>query len=199
MFTGIIEEQGSLKEIAETTDKFEIAIYSKVINEDMSIGDSISINGICLTVTKFSENSFTVDVMPETVNKTALKDLSKGDLINLERAVKVNSRLGGHIVSGHIDGVGEIIAIESDKNAVWYQVKADSDLLKYVIYKGSIAMDGISLTVAGVDEDTFSVSIIPHTQDVTNFSSKKVGDFVNLEADIISKHVEKLLKSKENA
>lgn len=199
MFTGIIEEQGSLKEIAETTDKFEIAIYSKVINEDMSIGDSISINGICLTVTKFSENSFTVDVMPETLNKTALKDLSKGDLINLERAVKVNSRLGGHIVSGHIDGVGEIIAIESDKNAVWYQVKADSDLLKYVIYKGSIAMDGISLTVAGVDEDTFSVSIIPHTQDVTNFSSKKVGDFVNLEADIISKHVEKLLKSKENA
>ena len=195
MFTGIIEEQGRLKEIAETTDKFEIAIYSKVINEDMSIGDSISINGICLTVTKFSENSFTVDVMPETLNKTALKDLSKGDLINLERAVKVNSRLGGHIVSGHIDGVGEIIAIESDKNAVWYQVKADSDLLKYVIYKGSIAMDGISLTVAGVDEDTFSVSIIPHTQDVTNFSSKKVGDFVNLEADIISKHVEKLLKS----
>lgn len=198
MFTGIIEEQGTVKDMTESPENFELTIYSKGINTDMAIGDSISINGICLTVTNFSTDSFSVDFMPETLNKTSLKYLEVGDEVNLERALKADSRIGGHIVSGHIDGVGEILKIEADQNATWYQIKPQKELLKYIIYKGSIAVDGISLTIASVDEETFSVSIIPHTQAVTNLSDKKVGDIINLEADVLGKHVEKLLQVKEN-
>lgn len=198
MFTGIIEEQGTVKDMTESPENFELTIHSKKINTDMAIGDSISINGICLTVTRFSTDSFSVDFMPETLNKTSLKYLDVGDEVNLERALKADSRLGGHIVSGHIDGTGEIFKIEADQNASWYQIKPQKELLKYIIYKGSIAVDGISLTIASVDEETFSVSIIPHTQAVTNLSDKKVGDIINLEADILGKHVEKLLQVKEN-
>ena len=188
MFTGIIEEVGRLKSL----DGGRIEISCEKILSDIKIGDSISTNGICLTVVDYGENYFAADVMPETFRKTSLADKN----FNLERALKVGDRLGGHIVSGHIDGVGKILSIRAEGNALLIDVTAESSLLKQIAPKGSVALDGISLTVVDVGAENFSVSMIPHTREVTNFKFKRVGSPVNIETDILAKYVERLINFK---
>ena len=188
MFTGIIEEVGALKRLAGG----EIAIRAKKVLEDVALGDSIAVNGICLTVTHFDAAHFTADVMPETVRRTSLAELKRGSRVNLERALTLRSRLGGHIVSGHIDGVGTIAAMREEGNAILLTVRAGADILRYIVEKGSVALDGISLTVARVGTSDFTVSLIPHTRTVTNLGAKRVGSPLNIETDILGKYVEKL-------
>ena len=188
MFTGIIEEVGRLKNLSGG----RIEIFCEKVLEDVKIGDSISVNGICLTVVDFGENFFAADVMPETFRKTSLADKN----FNLERAVKVGDRLGGHIVSGHIDGVGKILSIRAEGNALLIDVAAENFLLKQIASKGSVALDGISLTVVNAGSENFSVSMIPHTRAVTNFKDKRAGSFVNIETDVLAKYVERLLNFK---
>ena len=192
MFTGIVEEIGTVKKIARG-QKAYLEIQADRIFSDIHIGDSIAVNGVCLTVTGFSGKVFTADVMNETFSRSSLGSLKAGSHVNLERAMSANGRFGGHIVSGHIDGTGKIINIKKDGNAVWYKISASENIIKYTVEKGSIAIDGISLTVARVEKDNFSVSIIPHTSEETILSEKKVGDTVNLENDIIGKYVERFL------
>ena len=191
MFTGIIEEKGILKKIQTLEAGKQLRIAGSLVLEDIKLGDSIAVNGICLTVTAYDDQSFTVDVMQETLATTSLKQLGLGSSVNLERAMLMNGRFGGHIVSGHIDGTGRIISIKKEGIAVWYTIEADLEIMKYIIYKGSITVDGISLTVARVTESNFSVSIIPHTARHTNLSDRKVKDIVNLENDIVGKYIEK--------
>lgn len=193
MFTGIVEEVGTIKEIKKGSKSAILTIKGDVVTKDSKLGDSIAVNGVCLTVTSLSGNIFTADVMAETMRRTSLGDLSAGSKVNLERAMAANGRFGGHIVSGHIDGIGTIQNFLREDNAVWVTIGAESKILKYIIEKGSIAIDGISLTVAYVDESCFKVSIIPHTASETTLLAKKVGDVVNLENDVVGKYVEKLL------
>ena len=193
MFTGIIEEVGKVVSIKKGAKSSILTIQGRKIFEDLKIGDSVAVNGVCLTVTSFSKNIFIADVMNETLIRSSLGDLSNGSLVNLERAMAANGRFGGHIVSGHIDGTGRIIKVQRDDNAVWYTITTSDNLMKYIVEKGSIAIDGISLTVAKVDCKSFSVSIIPHTAKETVLSHRSVGDNVNLENDIIGKYVEKLI------
>lgn len=188
MFTGIIEEVGRLERLAGG----EIAIRAKKVLEDVALGDSIAVNGICLTVTHFDAAHFTADVMPETVRRTSLAELRRGSRVNLERALTLKSRLGGHIVSGHIDGVGMIAAMKEEGNAILLTVRASDSVLRYVVEKGSVALDGISLTVARVGAADFTVSLIPHTREITNLREKSVGSRLNIETDILGKYVEKL-------
>ena len=195
MFTGIIEEIGKVQSIRKGRDSAAVSISARMILEGIRLGDSIAVNGVCLTVTSFSQSGFTADVMHETLNRSSLGSLRAGSPINLERAMPANGRFGGHIVSGHIDGTGTISAIAKDDNAVWYTVKAGPHVLKYIIEKGSVAIDGVSLTVAKVHNDGFSVSIIPHTAAQTILSEKRIDDVVNLENDCIAKYVERLLGS----
>ena len=197
MFTGIVEEVGKVTGVIGGSCG-SITVQSHKIIEDMNIGDSIAVNGVCLTVTRFDKNSFTADVMAETMRRTNLGKLSFGDIVNLERAMSANGRFGGHIVSGHIDGVGIIKEIKPEGNAMWLTVSADKDILRYIIQKGSITIDGVSLTVAYIDDYCFKVSIIPHTGEETILLKKKVGDMVNLENDIISKYVEKLITKEDS-
>lgn len=192
MFTGIVEEIGTVKKIARG-QKAYLEIQADRIFSDIHIGDSIAVNGVCLTVTGFSGKVFTADVMNETFSRSSLGSLKAGSHVNLERAMSANGRFGGHIVSGHIDGTGKITNIKKDGNAVWYKISADENIIKYTVEKGSIAIDGISLTVARIEKDNFSVSIIPHTSEETILSEKKTGDTVNLENDIIGKYVERFL------
>ena len=188
MFTGIIEEVGRLERLAGG----EIAIRAKKVLEDVALGDSIAVNGICLTVTRFDEAHFTADVMPETIRRTSLAELRRGSRVNLERALTLKSRLGGHIVSGHIDGAGTIAAMREEGNAILLTVRASADILRYIVEKGSVALDGISLTVASVSAADFTVSLIPHTREITNLREKSVGSRLNIETDILGKYVEKL-------
>lgn len=197
MFTGIVEEIGSIKAIKNGESSSSMVIKATKVLEGTNIGDSICTNGVCLTATKISENEVEVDVMPETLRRTNLGELHIGSKVNLERALTLNSRLGGHIVSGHIDGTGNIIHIEKEDNAVWFQIELDKELLRYVVEKGSITIDGISLTVAYVDDKSFKVSIIPHTAEETILLSKSVGARVNIECDILAKYIEKLMKPGE--
>ncbi|KFB07414.1 riboflavin synthase [Malacoplasma iowae] len=197
MFTGIIEEVGKIKKITKTSSGILLIISANKVLQDCKIGDSIAVNGICLTVTKFDSNSFSVDVMNETVKKTSLSKLSQNTCLNLERAMLINSRFGGHIVSGHIDGIGTICEIKKDGIASIFKINTSKEITKYIINKGSITIDGISLTVVGVNDVSFTVSIIPHTMFVTNLGHKKVGDIVNLENDCIAKYVEKMLDNKQ--
>lgn len=176
MFTGIIEEIGKVERIQKDTCNCKLSIKASKILEDIHLGDSIAVNGICLTVTCFTRQSFTVDVMNETWNRTALSLLRHGSLVNLERAMPMNGRLGGHIVTGHIDGTGRISSVRRDKNAVWYQINTQREILNLIVEKGSIAIDGISLTVAKVSKADFSVSVIPHTLEQTILKNKQVGD-----------------------
>ena len=197
MFTGIIEEVGSVVSIQRSSSKSFIRISARKVLEDVHLGDSIAVNGVCLTVTHFGGGVFRADVMNETLNRSSLGSLTNGSPVNLERAMAANGRFGGHIVSGHIDGTGIITDIKNDGIAVWYTVSAAPELLRYIVEKGSIAIDGISLTVAKVTDTSFSVSIIPHTAAQTILSTKKTGDTVNLENDIIAKYAEKLMKPAE--
>lgn len=195
MFTGIIEELGTIVGVSKGAKSSKLTIRGKLIFEDMHIGDSIAVNGVCLTVTTKTSNTFTVDVMAETLRRSSLAGLKKGSIVNMERAMAANGRFGGHIVSGHIDGTGTIESFVKEDNAVWVSVLASEKLLRYIIEKGSIAIDGISLTVAYVDDQRFKVSLIPHTGANTTLLSKKAGDVVNLENDVVGKYVEKLLKN----
>ena len=198
MFTGIVEETGSIKNIKRGAASAELSIEASKVLEDVALGDSIAVNGVCLTVTDFSGSMFTADVMHETLDRSSLGALRPGSPVNLERAMKADGRFGGHIVSGHIDGTGHISNISRDDNAIWYTIDTSGDILRYIVEKGSIAIDGISLTVASVDESSFKVSIIPHTAANTILAVKKAGDVVNLENDIIGKYVEKLMRTAEN-
>ena len=193
MFTGIIEELGTILDIGTTGKSGSISIKASKVLEGTRIGDSIAVNGTCLTVTALSSESFTADIMPETLRRTSLSIVKRGDKVNLERAMAADGRFGGHIVSGHIDGTGTIREYRNDGNAVWVTIGADSSILHGIVMKGSVAIDGISLTVAHVDDTCFKVSIIPHTGEETILLKKKTGDPVNLETDIIGKYVEKLL------
>lgn len=193
MFTGIVEEVGTVREIRKGQTSSFIEIQAKTVLSDVHIGDSIAVNGVCLTVTEFSADSFRADVMNETLNRSSLGSLRSGSHVNLERAMSANGRFGGHIVSGHIDGTGVITDIRRDGISVWYTIGTTAAVMRYIVEKGSVAIDGISLTVAKVTDSSFSVSIIPHTAEQTVLSYKKIGDTVNLENDIIGKYVEKLM------
>lgn len=193
MFTGIIEEVGTVKAVNNGASSSYIEIEAKKVLSDVHSGDSIAVNGVCLTVTDFTDNSFRADVMNETLSRSSLGGLKNGSPVNLERAMAANGRFGGHIVSGHIDGVGTLSGIKHDGIAVRYTISADSKILRYIVEKGSVAIDGISLTVTAVTDKDFSVSVIPHTSGQTILSLKKIGDAVNLENDIIGKYVEKLM------
>ena len=198
MFTGLVEEVGTLQGLQTGPKTCILTIGCRKVLEGTEIGDSIMTNGVCLTVTSLGGTYFTADVMNETLARSDLGDLRPGSPVNLERAMPADGRFGGHIVSGHIDGTGTILSIREDANAVWFTVGADKALLDYVVEKGSIAMDGISLTVAAVTDRNFSVSLIPHTRAVTNLASKKVGDPLNLETDIIGKYVEKFVSLRQD-
>lgn len=193
MFTGLVEEVGQIQGIRMGQRSCILTIGCKTVLENTKIGDSIAVNGVCLTVTTLGSSYFTADVMSETMNRSSLGRLSAGSEVNLERAMPADGRFGGHIVSGHIDGTGTVKNIQPDDNAIWYTIGAKSQILRYIVEKGSITIDGISLTVAYVDDECFKVSIIPHTQQVTALHAKKTGDEVNLECDIIGKYVEKLM------
>lgn len=197
MFTGIVEEMGTIRSIRKGPHSAIIEIQAKVVLEAIHIGDSIAVNGVCLTATSFTANSFTADVMHETLNRSSLASLKPGSRVNLERAMAANGRFGGHIVSGHVDGLGTILSTLRDDNAIWYTIGTSPEVLRYIVEKGSITIDGISLTVARVDSQSFSISAIPHTVAVTVLQDRKPGDKVNLETDIIGKYVEKLLQPKE--
>ncbi|MDP4179991.1 MAG: riboflavin synthase [Bacillota bacterium] len=192
MFTGIVEELGKIKNIVHGRSSIKLNISCKKVLTDSKIGDSISVNGICLTVTQMGSDWFTADVMPETLRKTSLRDLDNSSSVNLERALRLSDRLGGHLVSGHIDGIGTITEKIEEDNALWYSIEADRDILKYVVMKGSVAIDGTSLTVAYIDESKFKVSLIPHTTSITTLGLKRAGDIVNIECDLIAKYIEKL-------
>lgn len=196
MFTGIVEEIGELSKIDRNGDSAVLTIKAKKVLEDTQIGDSIAVNGVCLTVINIGKDYFSADVMHETLNRSSLKEIDLKNHVNLERAMPADGRFGGHIVAGHIDGVGIIKNIVKDANAVIYTISADTSILKYIVEKGSIAIDGTSLTVTEVTDEYFSVAIIPHTIEVTVLASKKTGDKVNLETDIIGKYVEKLINFK---
>lgn len=199
MFTGIIEELGTVKSLNMSGNSGSINIKAHKVLEKTQIGDSIAVNGICLTVTTLQPDGFTADVMAETVRRSSLGSAKAGDKVNLERAMSAEGRFGGHIVSGHIDGTGTIMEYRKEENAVWVTIGTSAEILELIVEKGSICIDGISLTVAAVSDSDFSVSIIPHTGEETTLLKKKPGDKVNLENDVVGKYVQKLLgiKSQE--
>lgn len=194
MFTGIVEEMGSIAGIQRGAKSAVLTIQAEKVFEDIHVGDSIALNGVCLTVTSFSGNTYTADVMNETLKRSSLGSLTIGSKVNLERAMAANGRFGGHIVSGHIDGTGTIKKVEKDDNAIWYTIAASENLMKYIVEKGSIAIDGISLTVARRSDVDFSISMIPHTAKETVLSQKKPGDIVNLENDVVGKYIEQFMQ-----
>ena len=198
MFTGIIEEVGKIKNIQGGTN-YKLTIAASNSLEDIHLGDFIAVNGICLTTISWDNGSFSVEVMRETLERTSLYKLRAGSFVNLERALAANGRFGGHIVSGHIDGTGEIINIRRDPNAVWYKFKTSEKIMEFIIEKGSIAIDGISLTVAKVDRSAFYVSVIPHTLENTILLRKKTGDIVNLENDIVGKYIKSFTDKNSNS
>lgn len=192
VFTGIIEECGTVLDVLKNGVSGSVQIQASTVLEGTKTGDSIAVNGVCLTVTKLTKSSFTADVMAETFRRTNLGSLGKNSRVNLERAMAADGRFGGHIVSGHIDGTGVISRIKEEGNAVWIYISAPQSILNLIVEKGSVAVDGISLTVAAVSDKEFAVSVIPHTRENTALSGKKTGAVVNLENDIIGKYVQKL-------
>lgn len=196
MFTGIIEEIGTIASIRQTGESIVLAISAEKILHDVNLGDSIAVNGVCLTVTSFTSKEFTVDVMPETFRATSLKILKKGSNVNLERAMGANGRFGGHFVSGHVDGTAIIKGKKQVDNAVYYEIEAEPELLKYIIMKGSVAVDGTSLTVFGLSDHSFTISLIPHTMSETILGKKEAGAIVNIECDMLSKYVEHFLNAR---
>jgi riboflavin synthase len=191
MFTGIIEEIGHVASIKRGAKSVVLTIKAKEVMEGTKLGDSIAVNGVCLTVTSLTAAGFMADVMHESMERSSLSKLKIGDAVNLERAMLAGGRFGGHIVSGHIDGMGKIEKIRQDDNAYWYKITASSEIINCIVMKGSITIDGISLTVAGLDDTSFSVSIIPHTRANTILANRKVGDLVNLENDIVGKYIQR--------
>ncbi len=194
MFTGIVEELGVVNSLTRGNEAIKLVIAASKVAGDMKLGDSIAVNGVCLTVASFTPGEFIADVMPETLRKTNLSRLKVGDKVNLERALALGGRIGGHLVSGHVDGVGSITGKRREGNAWVYRFSTSPEVMRYIIPKGSVAVDGISLTVALAASDNFSVSVIPHTTAVTTLGARAVGDEVNLENDMIGKYVERLLQ-----
>lgn len=193
MFTGLIEEIGIIKGITKGSKSITLTIGAAKVLENIKLGDSIATNGVCLTVTHYNTNMFTADVMPETMRMTSLGNLVVGGLVNLERALRLGDRLGGHLLSGHIDCVGTIESFQKEDNATWITIRPPASFMPYVLHKGSVAIDGVSLTVAALERDVFKVSIIPMTKDETTLLKKKVGAIVNLEGDMIGKYVERFM------
>ena len=197
MFTGIVEELGTIVSIRANSQGLDIVVSANKIFDDLKVGDSVAINGCCQTVTSLWNKEFTVQAVSETVKLTTFKNLKYDEKVNLERAATPTSRLGGHIVSGHVDGVGKVISIERIGNSTVFEFFAQPDIMKYLIYKGSVAIDGVSLTICDINDTSFKVAVIPHTLRNTTFSALKVNSEVNLEPDVISKYVEKMLKKEE--
>ncbi|WP_423363253.1 riboflavin synthase [Mycoplasma sp. P36-A1] len=193
MFTGIVEEMGNIKSVIKGNNIYSLEIEAKIIIKDMEVGDSVAVNGICLTVTSFNNYSFKVDVMPETITRTSLSNIKHNSKVNLERAMSLNSRFGGHIVTGHIDGTATLISTRMDVNAKWFKFKCDNKLMNYIVEKGSICIDGISLTVASVEKNNFSVSIIPHTLSNSILNNLRINSIVNIENDYLAKYIEKYI------
>lgn len=198
MFTGIIEEIGTVKSLVVRSESAKLQIAARKVLADVRLGDSIAVNGVCLTVISFSPQEFTADVMPETLRKTNLVELKPGQVVNLERALALGGRLGGHLVSGHVDGTGRIRDRRLEENAVVVWIAAAREVLRLIVPKGSITVDGISLTVVDVSHDAFSVSLIPHTAAQTTLGHKAPGELVNLENDLIGKYVERLLATNQD-
>ncbi|WP_186669753.1 riboflavin synthase [Sporosarcina sp. BP05] len=199
MFTGIIEEIGTVSAVRPAANSLQLSIRCTTVLSDVKKGDSLALNGVCLTVSDFSSNQFTADVMPETVKATTLQALRTGSPVNLERAMAANGRFGGHIVSGHVDGTGEIVSVRQKENAIYLEISIATELLKYFIPKGSVTVDGTSLTVFGVTDKGFIISLIPVTQDDSIIGRKRIGDKVNVECDMLAKYIERLLTTnKEN-
>ncbi len=196
MFTGIIEELGEVKAIEQQQDAIRLTIGAKKVLSDLGRGDSISCSGTCLTAIEIDDSGFTADVMLETLKRSSLSEVKVGDPINLERAMSATTRFGGHVVQGHVDGVGEFVSREKSDNWDWVRIKMPHELMKYVVMKGSITFDGISLTVNEIDGDVIGLSLIPETLTVTTLGYKKPGDKVNVEADILAKHIERLMEHK---
>lgn len=199
MFTGIIEEIGTISTIKQTGQSIVMTIEANRVLKDVQLGDSISVNGVCLTVTSYTEKQFTVDVMPETVKSTSLRLLKRSSKVNLERAMAAGGRFGGHFVSGHADGIGIIKSKKPFENAVYFEIEVNSELQQYIIYKGSIAVDGTSFTVFGVSENSFTISIIPHSLSETIIGLKDIGDIVNVECDMLGKYVDHFLARRFNS
>ena len=197
MFTGIVEEVGIVDSIKIQGKSGSITIKADKVLENTKLGDSIAVNGICLTVTNIYSDRFTADIMAETVRRSGMSAVNAKDKVNLERAMALNGRFGGHIVSGHIDGTGKIIDYKREENAVWVTISASEEILNLIVEKGSICIDGISLTVAEVTDDYFNVSVIPHTAENTTLLNKKIGNIVNLENDIVGKYIQKFMKQSE--
>ena len=193
MFTGIVEEKGKVSHMQLSGESGVIAVKARKVLEGTKIGDSIAVNGVCLTVTSLQPDGFTADVMAETIRRSSLGSCKAGSQVNLERAMAADGRFGGHIVSGHIDGTGVIKSMIREENAIWVRIETSKDILHLIVEKGSICIDGISLTVAKLDESSFAVSVIPHTREETTLLGKNAGDIVNLENDVIGKYVERLL------
>ncbi len=198
MFTGIVEEVGTVLSIKKGSVSSKITFGGKKVFEDVHLGDSIAVNGVCLTADTLTDNSFTADIMAETLRRSSLGDLKVGSRVNLERAMQCNGRFGGHIVSGHVDATGKIVSFKREENAFWITISTESKTLKYIVEKGSVALDGISLTVASVGDTSFKVSIIPHTAKETTLLTKSVGDRINIECDIVGKYVERFLNFKDS-
>ncbi|MHB0866642.1 MAG: riboflavin synthase [Thermoleophilia bacterium] len=194
MFTGIVEELGKLVSLEMGADSGVITIEADAVLENTQLGDSIAVNGVCLTARSFGSGTFSADVMPETLRKTNLGELQRGGIVNLERALTLNGRLGGHLMLGHVDGTGKIVSIKPEGNAVFYTMTAPEEVLRYVLPQGSIGVDGISLTVARLAGDKFSVSLIPHTVKMTTLGHNRIGYSVNLEADVVGKYVSKMVR-----
>lgn len=197
MFTGLVEEIGVVRGISRGGDSARIKIEARVVMEDLKTGDSMAVNGVCLTAAELGRNYLVADVMAETLDKTNLARLSPGDRVNLERALRLGDRLGGHLVSGHIDGVGTIVRLERYDIATMMTISAPSRVMRYIVSKGSVAIDGTSLTVVDFSEGAFRVSLIPHTARMTVLGLKKTGDSVNLEGDMVGKYIERLLSFRE--
>jgi riboflavin synthase len=196
MFTGIVEEMGAVTALEKTLAGTRLTILASIVLSDLKIGDSVSVSGTCLTVVTKGERNFVVEVSPETLSVTTLSHLTAGAPVNLERAMKLNERLGGHLVAGHVDGVGTIRDRRQEGNAIFFTIEAPHEILRYCVVKGSVTVDGISLTINDVTERGVSVAIIPHTAKVTTLGLKQVGDSVNLESDLIGKYVERLLQER---
>jgi riboflavin synthase len=193
MFTGIVEELGEVESLTDLGDSVRLRLRGPLVVEDAGHGDSIAVNGVCLTVVDASVESFTADVMRETLDRSSLGALRPGDPVNLERSLRVDGRLGGHVVQGHVDGTGSILARTASEHWEVLRVSLPADLTRYVVLKGSIAVDGVSLTVSAVDDMAFEVSLIPSTLALTTLGRKSVGDDVNLEVDVLAKYVERLM------
>lgn len=193
MFTGIVEELGTIANMQQSGEAMKLTIHANKILSDVHLGDSIAVNGICLTVTSFTTTSFTVDAMPETMQSTSLRMLKPQCKVNLERAMAANGRFGGHFVSGHIDGIGTILNKKQHYNAVYYKIAISDELLRYCLHKGSVAVDGTSLTIFDIDESSITISLIPHTVSESVIGEKNAGDIVNIECDMIGKYIERFI------